>query len=239
MGLPMLLVILADNQRPNATCLDKLGVARNLGWCADLSQDKVCAAAMHTLDDPALRASMSQKGLALVDGHGASRVVAEMRSRLFTLRRAGAEDSHLLLEWANEPGVRAASFSSDPISAEDHHIWFSRKLRDPACTLLIAFDQRDTPVGQVRFDQEGSDAVISVSLERKFRGRGTGAAVISLACRQLFKETGIRLVNAYLRPENAASARAFVKSGFVQTEPTVIHGQNAAHFVLRSEDHAP
>ena len=209
MGLPMLLVVLADNQRPNATCLDELGVAGNLGWHGELSEDKVRAAVMRILDDPALRASMSQKGLALVDGRGASRVVTEMRSRLFTLRRAGAEDSQLLLEWANEPGVRAASFSSEPISPEEHHIWFARKLRDPACAFFIAIDHRQTPVGQVRFDQEGSDAVISVSVDRKFRGRGTGAAVISLACRQLFKETGARLIHAYIKPENAASTGAF------------------------------
>ena len=79
MGLPMLLVVLADNQRPNATCLDKLGTAANLGWHGALSEDKMRAAIVQTLDDPALRASMSQKGFELVDGRGASRVVRKMR----------------------------------------------------------------------------------------------------------------------------------------------------------------
>jgi UDP-2,4-diacetamido-2,4,6-trideoxy-beta-L-altropyranose hydrolase len=88
MGLPMLLVMLAENQRPNAICLDELGVAENLGWHDELSEDKVRAAVMQILDDPTLRASMSQKGLALVDGRGANRIVTEMRSRPFTLRRA-------------------------------------------------------------------------------------------------------------------------------------------------------
>lgn len=239
MGLPMLLVVLADNQRPGATCLDKLGLARNLGWHCELSVEKARAAIMDIIDDPALRASMSRKGLELIDGHGASRVVNEMRSRLFTLRPARAEDSRLLLEWANEPGVRAASFSSSPISPEEHRIWFARKMNDPACAFFIAIDQRHAPVGQVRFDQEGSDAVISVSLDWKFRGRGTGAAVISLACRQLFKETGTRLVHAYVKPENAASAGAFVKAGFTRAEAAVVRGRSAAHFVLRSDDCAP
>ena len=239
MGLPMLLVVLAENQGPGATFLNRLGLARNLGWHCELSADKVRAAIMHIIDDPTLRASMSRKGLELIDGRGASRVVTEMRSRLFTLRRAGAEDSQLLLEWANEPGVRAASFSSAPISPEEHYIWFARKMRDPTCAFFIAIDQRHTPVGQVRFDQERSDAVISVSLDREFRGWGTGAAVISLACRQLFKETGARSVHAYVKPENAGSAGAFVKAGFTQAEPAVVHGRSAAHFVLRSDDCAP
>jgi UDP-2,4-diacetamido-2,4,6-trideoxy-beta-L-altropyranose hydrolase len=162
-----------------------------------------------------------------------------MRSRLFKVRRAAAEDSQLLLEWANESSVRAASFCSTPISLEDHLVWFARKLCDPGCVFCIVLDQRNTPVGQVRFDQERSDAVISVSLDRKFRGRGAGAAVISLACRQLFRESGARVVHAYVKPENAASAGAFVKAGFTEAEPAVVHGQSAAHFVLRSDDCAP
>jgi UDP-2,4-diacetamido-2,4,6-trideoxy-beta-L-altropyranose hydrolase len=236
MGLPMLLVVLAENQRPGATSLEQLGLARNLGWHSKLSPDKVCAAVMQISDDPALRASMSRKGLELIDGRGASRVVTEMRSRLFTLRRAGAEDSRLLLEWANEPGVRGASFSSAPISPEEHHRWFALKMCDHDCAFFIAMDRWDTPVGQVRFDQEISEAVISVSLDRKFRGRGTGAAVISLACRQFFAEAGVRLVHAYVKPENATSAGAFVKAGFTQAEPTVVGGRSAAHFVLRADN---
>jgi UDP-2,4-diacetamido-2,4,6-trideoxy-beta-L-altropyranose hydrolase len=234
MGLPMLLVVLADNQRPNATSLDELGVAGNLGWHGELSEDKVRAAVMHILDDPALRASMSQKGTALVDGRGASRVVTEMRSRLFTLRRTSAEDSQLLLEWANETGVRGASFSSERISPEEHRIWLTRKLRDPSCALFIASDDRQTPVGQVRFDQEGREAVISVSIDRKFRGHGVGTAVISLACRQLFKETGARSIHAFIKPENVASTRAFADAGFARAEPAILHGRRALHFVLRS-----
>jgi UDP-2,4-diacetamido-2,4,6-trideoxy-beta-L-altropyranose hydrolase len=239
MGLPMLVVVLADNQLPGARFLSELGLARYLGWYCELSADKVRASVMQIINDPALRMFMSRKGLALIDGRGTSRVVTEMRSRLFKVRRAAAEDLRLLLEWANEPSVRAASFCSAPISLEDHRAWFARKLCDPGCVFCIVLDPRNTPVGQVRFDQERSDAVISVSLDRKFRGRGAGAAVISLACRQLFRESGARVVHAYVKPENTASAGAFVKAGFTQADLAVVHGQSAAHFVLRSDDCAP
>jgi UDP-2,4-diacetamido-2,4,6-trideoxy-beta-L-altropyranose hydrolase len=239
MGLPMLLVVLANNQLPCASSLNKLGVARNLGWYCELSVDKVRDAIMQVIDDPTLRASMSRKGLRLIDGRGANRAVTEMRSRLFTVRRAGLADSQLLLDWANEPGVRAGSFSPAPISPDDHRAWFGRKVCDPSCVFFIAFDQKRTPVGQVRFDQIRSYAVVSVSLDRKFRGRGIGAAVISLASRQLFRETGVRVVHAYVKPENATSASAFVKAGFMlQAEPAVVNGSNAVHFVLRSDDWA-
>jgi UDP-2,4-diacetamido-2,4,6-trideoxy-beta-L-altropyranose hydrolase len=89
----MLLVVLADNQRPNAMCLEKLGVAKNLGWYGELSEDKVRPAVMSILDDPVLRASMSQKGSALVDGRGATRVVETL-----TLRKSEGRANHLLRE---------------------------------------------------------------------------------------------------------------------------------------------
>jgi UDP-2,4-diacetamido-2,4,6-trideoxy-beta-L-altropyranose hydrolase len=82
MGLPMLVVVLADNQRLNATCLGKLGMGRNLGWHSELSEGSVRAAVMHIVDDRTLRTSMSQRGSELVDGLGASRVVATIRGEI-------------------------------------------------------------------------------------------------------------------------------------------------------------
>jgi UDP-2,4-diacetamido-2,4,6-trideoxy-beta-L-altropyranose hydrolase len=232
MGLPMILVAVADNQRLNARCLGELGVARNLGWWAELSSDRLRFELMQTLNDSALRASMSQKGLALVDDRGANRVVTEMRSKLFALRRVSAEDSRLLLEWANEPAVRAASFSPAPISTEEHNAWFTHKLDDPTCAFFIAMDYRQTPLGQVRFDQDRSEAVISVSVDRRFRGQGAGAAVIALACRQLFKESSIQSIHAYIKPENPASISAFADAGFEEVDLSVSNGRKAAHLVL-------
>ena len=41
------------------------------------------------------------------------------------------------------------------------------------------------PVGQVRYDREGNEAVISVSLEESFRGQGYGSAILRLASRKV------------------------------------------------------
>ena len=92
-GVPMLLVILAENQRYNATCLHELGVARNLGWHRELSEEKVRVAVMRTLNDPVLRESMSRKGSALVDGRGATRAVETV-----TLRIGERDADHLFRE---------------------------------------------------------------------------------------------------------------------------------------------
>jgi UDP-2,4-diacetamido-2,4,6-trideoxy-beta-L-altropyranose hydrolase len=58
----------------------------------------------------------------------------------------------LLWQWANDPQVRNASFSSGPISWETHVAWFNDKISIPRAEMFIAEDERGIPVGQIRFD---------------------------------------------------------------------------------------
>ncbi|KAA5802373.1 UDP-2,4-diacetamido-2,4,6-trideoxy-beta-L-altropyranose hydrolase [Alkalicaulis satelles] len=74
MGLPSLIITLADNQFLAARTLDEAGAAvligdaRAPGWTAAL------APALEALADPERRVKMARAGLALVDGQGAGRV---------------------------------------------------------------------------------------------------------------------------------------------------------------------
>ena len=54
----------------------------------------------------------------------------------------------------------------------------------------------EQPVGQVRLDVDGAEAVISVSLASSFRGLGYGPEVIRLGVRELFKSRPVERVNA-------------------------------------------
>jgi UDP-2,4-diacetamido-2,4,6-trideoxy-beta-L-altropyranose hydrolase len=72
LGVPALVVILADNQAPIARALGHAGVICNLGWCRDL-QASDYANALNALSEDRL-ASMTEKSLALVDAIGAERV---------------------------------------------------------------------------------------------------------------------------------------------------------------------
>jgi UDP-2,4-diacetamido-2,4,6-trideoxy-beta-L-altropyranose hydrolase len=79
MGLPFAAVVLANNQRAIAERLAAEGIARNLGWHEDLTPEAVAKTVGSLLADKAARMEMAVKGGALVDGAGASRVVAAMR----------------------------------------------------------------------------------------------------------------------------------------------------------------
>ncbi|MBQ0941888.1 UDP-2,4-diacetamido-2,4,6-trideoxy-beta-L-altropyranose hydrolase [Ideonella sp. 4Y16] len=73
LGLPTLLLVLADNQAPGARALAAQGAALSLGGPDDLPQALVPA--LQALSEPARLLALSRAAAALCDGLGAARVV--------------------------------------------------------------------------------------------------------------------------------------------------------------------
>jgi UDP-2,4-diacetamido-2,4,6-trideoxy-beta-L-altropyranose hydrolase len=213
-GLPAVLVVAADNQEPVARSMEEAGTAINLGRPdADAARRlaKVVSSLSH---DAARRDQLGAAGRHLVDGRGASRVAARIEANM-TLRQATELDGRLLFEWANDPAVRAASFSTAPIAWDEHLTWLRARLVDPQSRLYIA-ELAGRPVGAARFALHIPRAVISVSLAADARGEGLGERLIALASHRLMAESQVRGVDAWVRPNNAASMRAFAAAGYVQ-----------------------
>ncbi|HEY6329370.1 MAG TPA: UDP-2,4-diacetamido-2,4,6-trideoxy-beta-L-altropyranose hydrolase, partial [Blastocatellia bacterium] len=120
MGVPALVVILADNQGPLARRLENAGILSSLGWHTELTEDRIASAINALIASPERRMSMSRAGRELIDGNGADRVVDCLHSPSVRLRRATTNDSLVVWKWANDPGVRLVSFSPDPIPLESH-----------------------------------------------------------------------------------------------------------------------
>jgi UDP-2,4-diacetamido-2,4,6-trideoxy-beta-L-altropyranose hydrolase len=78
MGLPTLMLILAENQRLVAEALDQQAVAINLGWHQQVSARLMQQTLLGLSADQTLRANMTQRGQALVDGRGAERVITHL-----------------------------------------------------------------------------------------------------------------------------------------------------------------
>jgi UDP-2,4-diacetamido-2,4,6-trideoxy-beta-L-altropyranose hydrolase len=78
MGVPALTLVLADNQRNVARELARAGVAVNLGWHAELSEERIATAVGGLVYSSFRRLRMSQQGRALVDGKGATRVASAL-----------------------------------------------------------------------------------------------------------------------------------------------------------------
>jgi|688.fasta_scaffold230594_2 UDP-2,4-diacetamido-2,4,6-trideoxy-beta-L-altropyranose hydrolase len=82
MGLPSILLILADNQRAIAQKLATLNLAVNLGWHQDVTIEEIGLALRESIGDRPKRETMSKRERELVDGNGARRVVSEMVNML-------------------------------------------------------------------------------------------------------------------------------------------------------------
>lgn len=232
MGLPCIILVLADNQRAIASELDKTKIAVNLGWYKDVSATEIGSVVTQLLINTDTRAEVVKNSRKLVDGEGCKQILRYLEPKLLKLRSVCSEDCRLLWEWSNELEVRAASFSTGFIPWEDHVQWFKSKLNAFNCIFYIAIDRNDVPVGQVRYDIESNEeAVISISINKKFRYQGYGHYLINLGCKKIFRDSNLTRINAYIKPYNKSSIKAFSQADFQKIGTTNIKGDLAFHFV--------
>jgi UDP-2,4-diacetamido-2,4,6-trideoxy-beta-L-altropyranose hydrolase len=232
LGLPALLIVLAENQLGVADELTKQGIAKSLGRGSDLAPSTIAAQLRSLAGSAEVRQEMSQRGRALVDGRGAERVVRAMKRDALSIRLAEAGDCKLLWEWANDPAVRASAFSSETIPWEEHVAWFRGKLEDPECRILVALDASAVPAGQIRFNKRGpGEADVDITVDGRLRGLGYASVLIDLGANWAFTEWGLMQLNAFVKPENVASAKAFERAGFQCKETVTLKGQAASHYV--------
>ena len=152
------------------------------------------------------------------------------------LRHISKKDCRLIWQWANDPEVRAESFSQEPIAYEDHVKWFEAKLNDSNCYFYIAENRSRESVGQIRFELKKDIAHISISLDCKYRGQGHGSKIIELASKTFFTVTEAKAIHAYIKKDNTASIAAFKKAGFSAVKNVLVDNQPAHHLILAREE---
>ena len=219
--LPSLVVSIASNQDHISKALNRRGLLRLLGDSATVTAEQICAALMSLLGD----FRPLEAGGDLTDGCGVKRLALAMLGpqSLIRLQRAEACDEALLLRWANDPQVRASSFSPAPIASLDHHKWFCQGLADPNRLLLIA-TANDCPIGQIRFDRQPpstevgcTEVTVDISIDRCARGFGLSSDLVRLGLQAMERNWGsdIEAVADVLKT-NPASNACFKRAGFTQ-----------------------
>jgi UDP-2,4-diacetamido-2,4,6-trideoxy-beta-L-altropyranose hydrolase len=221
LGLPSLVVPLADNQKQGAQALEGAGVARCLNLQPEANTVEILREALLELVcAPDALQAMSEACLQLGDGWGLARVVTALLgpAKGLRLRLAEATDVWLYHWWANDPQVRLQSFNSEPISVEEHRRWFEGRLNSPLALLLVLEDGDGLPLGQIRFERDATDerlAVVSFSLDRLARGHGLASQLLELGLAVLARCWGHSAeVKGEVRANNPASCRAFLRAGF-------------------------
>ncbi|MBD2201233.1 UDP-2,4-diacetamido-2,4,6-trideoxy-beta-L-altropyranose hydrolase [Calothrix sp. FACHB-1219] len=231
MGLPSLILSLAENQKAIAQKLDYMGVSIYLGWHEDVSAAEIGSALTDLLIAAHTRVEMTRRGQELVDGEGSKRVLSHLEAKLLKLRWACQEDCRLLWEWSNDPEVRAVSFSTEPIPWEDHVQWFQSRLNSPNYIFYIGVDRNDIPIGQIRYELQVHEAIISINIDKKFRYQGYGCHLINLGCEKIFSESQVKIIHAYVKPYNTSSIKAFSQSGFKNIGNSKLGDYQAIHLV--------
>lgn len=241
LGLPALVVSIAENQVPASRDLDRAGVVRYLGGHRDLSVTSLRTAVAELVADAPARRAMAERGWLLVDGLGTRRVAELVRptpAHALRLRPAVAADCHYYFALANDPAVRRQSFHSEPIAWATHQAWFAARLASPA-TRLFVLDADGLPVGQIRFDCDADEAAISYALDPLVRGRGWGTRLVGLGLERMLA-LGAQRIRAEVKPDNAASIAVFERLGFARLDGPgagkLTYVIDKAGFAARSSD---
>jgi UDP-2,4-diacetamido-2,4,6-trideoxy-beta-L-altropyranose hydrolase len=138
------------------------------------------------------------------------------------IRQAAVDDAALLWQWANEPGTRANSLNSKPISWDVHQDWYAQKLRSTDCRLWI-MEHKELAIAQIRYDRISADeAQISLSVARQMRGKGVGSLLLKMTLPMAARELRVASMRAIALSENKASRRVFEKASFTIAERQLI-----------------
>ena len=221
LGLPSLVITLAENQRAIAAELHRQGLVHWLGDQKTVTSEHLATALQEVLLNDYL-ADWSSRCRLLVDGKGAEQVAAILLLNPDTsliARPARLEDEALILRWANDPLVRHNSFNPNPIDPATHRTWFYKRLRNPeGCQIYIIEIKSGLPIGQVRFEQ--SDAVweIHYGLDAIARGRRLGVRLLQTAMQAFRRSTKEVSVCGRVKPENLPSQKIFEHLGFTAVE---------------------
>jgi UDP-2,4-diacetamido-2,4,6-trideoxy-beta-L-altropyranose hydrolase len=231
MGLPAALCVLAANQEKIASELARLGAAVNLDYVCRTPRRRTEGLLRELIRSEEMRTRMSARGREIVDGRGVERVQAFLWGEP-TLRRTVESDCKAFWEWANDAGARAVSFARESIPWERHMEWFRSRLTDPQSILYTAVSRQGEAIGMVRYQVEGTHAILSINLGAAYRGRGNGRKLLFLATEELFGNTRVKFIDAFVRQTNQPSIRLFEGAGFRNMGVETVHGDQAIHYVL-------
>lgn len=216
LGLPSLVVTVAENQRDNAAALERGGAARYLGAVEMLGVDALAEAVSAIARDEQALSAMSRRAAEFCDGRGAFRAAAAVvppraarNGAPVRLRATEASDAEILFSWQRDPETRRYARNPEPPAWDEHVAWLEAKLEDDDC-LFTMIEHGGRPCGFVRLDRVSESREVSIITAPEERRTGIAQAALGLA-RDLVPGGNII---AYVKPENAASLALFQAAGY-------------------------
>jgi UDP-2,4-diacetamido-2,4,6-trideoxy-beta-L-altropyranose hydrolase len=213
LGLPSVVVSIAENQCRGAKALAKAGLIQYAGHFHDVTSAELAGLIELQIRQPVQLSKVSRQNQLQVDGLGVFRVVEVLCPtdvHATNLRPANDDDVGHFFTWANDPLVRGNAHNSATIPWNTHQVWFANKMRSADC-LMYVLEAEGLPVGQIRFERVGNEALIDYSLDTIVRGRDWGHILISLGIERTWPALRLR---AEVKTSNTASMAVFRRMGF-------------------------
>jgi len=232
MGVPSIVLILADNQAAVAEYLRNNNIVVNIGRIAEISEKHISHSCKSLIHDSIHRKYLSEQSRILISAQGPSLIIESIHRRSITLRDVTDLDRELIWQWANDEETRKASYSQANISWDEHIRWFESVQRQKNHRFYIANNGCKKPVGQIRFTLDGKDAIVSFSVAPESRRRSYGKEILIKAAEKLFNETNIEQISAYVKSENKLSLRVFQKAGFRLLGNVTFRGVKSCKMIL-------
>ena len=224
LGLPTLLIEIADNQKTIAANLDRQGSVMNLGWYKNLTPASIARSFTALCADPQKIKHMSHQAQILCNGHGASALAPALLSPFKThkgaevrLRRMVMDDAEILYRWQSYPETRRYARSPAVPEWNGHLKWMARALDNPDCFPYFIIVS-GAPAGMLRLDRQADPSrrhfEVSILLNPDYYGQGVAAAAL-----RLIRQLEINAVfTAEIHPDNHASHVLFEQAGFKRVD---------------------
>jgi UDP-2,4-diacetamido-2,4,6-trideoxy-beta-L-altropyranose hydrolase len=229
LGLPAIILVLADNQKENAESFAETGAAHVIEISDGV--DSISNAISEIVGNHNVWRSMSTAATRMCDGLGVARVVEMIEERSAAkdgvpvhLRPATLNDAPLMYEWQTDTTTRQFSRNPAVPTCEEHMAWFAAKHVDPGCIFNVITHNGEA-AGVVRLDRMDDRDVYEVSIlvAPEHRRAGVSRAALDLT-RRLVPDVDLR---AFVKPENGASLALFEAAGYAKAaEPDWYVHQN-------------
>nr|WP_025675132.1 UDP-2,4-diacetamido-2,4,6-trideoxy-beta-L-altropyranose hydrolase [Salinivibrio socompensis] len=218
LGLPNILVPLADNQKMVCEQLVKHNAA------IKVTLDEIPTRLLHAYQSTLNQwEAFKSANLALCDGRGVKRAVFELEQlcvdnvNSYRLERAcSQQDIELVYQWQCHPNTRKYALNPNTPTWEEHYSWMSTKLQAfNDYFYMITARHSGKKVGAIRLDRQRADHyLVSIFIHPNNYGQGIGAqalAIIDIIHPDV-------TVHATVLKENIPSQRLFQKAGYQQTD---------------------
>lgn len=229
-GIPTIAIGIIENQVNNIKNWQKIGFIEYAGWWNNERLLDNILEKIDYLNDKNVRKDKNLIGTRAIDGKGSLRIakniLTEYYKKYSIFREIKQDDCLKIFEIANDDDVRQNSFNSDKIELEDHKKWFKNILYSDSIKFYVLEFNGDI-VGQIRFDFDEEFPVISISLNKRYRGFGLSKYLLS---KGMESDKHGKLV-AYIKKDNLKSIALFKSMGFERENEATIKGCDAFRFI--------